>query len=86
MIGEHLFGCDICQEVCPWNHKFSAAATEPAFAPRPHLETPDVASFSTMDDAAFKGRYGDTPLARARRVGLQRNAVTVSRHVGTAER
>jgi epoxyqueuosine reductase len=74
MVGEHVFGCDICQEVCPWNAKFSRAATEPAFEPRAELEAPDLAVFATMDDAEFKSRFGDTPLARAKRAGLVRNA------------
>lgn len=73
------------QEVCPWNRKFATAATEPAFTPHPHLETPDVTSFSTMDDTAFKERYGDTPLARAKRAGLQRNAAAMSRHLRDAD-
>ncbi|MEK7239184.1 MAG: tRNA epoxyqueuosine(34) reductase QueG [Gemmatimonadota bacterium] len=74
MIGEHLFGCDICQEVCPWNAKFSRAATEDAFRPRAELADQDVASFATMSDPEFMARYGDTPLRRAKRVGLARNA------------
>ncbi|MBI2408679.1 MAG: tRNA epoxyqueuosine(34) reductase QueG [Gemmatimonadetes bacterium] len=77
MVGDHLFGCDICQEVCPWNVKFSRDASEPAFAPRPELTEPDIRSFGSMDDAAFKARYGDTPLARAKRAGMQRNAAAV---------
>jgi epoxyqueuosine reductase len=77
MVGEHLFGCDICQEVCPWNAKFSRAATEKAFTPRAELVTPDVADFAAMDDATFKARYGDTPLSRAKRAGLVRNGVAV---------
>ncbi len=81
MVGDHLFGCDICQEVCPWNAKFSRAATEPAFTPRSEFMEPDVAAFASMDDTAFKARFGDTPLMRARRAGLQRNAVAMSRAV-----
>ncbi len=84
MVGDHLFGCDICQEVCPWNAKFSRAATEPAFAPRGEITTPDLAAFETMDDIEFKARFGDTPLSRAKRAGLQRNATTVLHNVSTA--
>jgi len=68
------------QEVCPWNAKFARAATEPAFTPRPELAAPDFAAFATMDDAEFKARFGDTPLSRAKRAGLQRNAAAMSRH------
>jgi hypothetical protein len=64
------------QEVCPWNAKFSRAATEPACTPRAELVEPDSAAFAAMDDAEFRQRFGDTPLSRAKRGGLARNAVT----------
>lgn len=64
------------QEVCPWNAKFSRPATEEAFTPRPELVTSDVAAFATMDDTEFNARFGDTPLSRAKRAGLVRNAAT----------
>ncbi len=83
MVGEHLFGCDICQEVCPWNAKFARDATEPAFAPRADLVAPDLAEFASMDDATFKARYGDTPLARAKFAGITRNAAAVLHNAGT---
>lgn len=68
------------QEVCPWNVTFSRAATEPAFTPRPELVAPDIAVFSSMDDAEFKAQFGDTPLSRAKRRGLERNAASVARN------
>lgn len=79
MVGDHLFGCDICQEVCPWNAKFSVPDTEPAFTPREELVAPDIAAFAAMDDAEFTRRFGDTPLSRAKRAGLARNAAAVRR-------
>jgi epoxyqueuosine reductase QueG len=54
--------------------------------PRAELETPDVASFSTLTDAEFKARFGDTPLRRAKLHGLQRNAAAVLDDGGTADR
>lgn len=83
MVGEHLFGCDVCQEVCPWNHKFAIAATEPSFMPRPGIVTPDLAAFAAMDDAEFKTQFGDTPLARSKLSGLKRNVGTVLGNVRT---
>jgi hypothetical protein len=61
------------QEACPWNVKFSRAASEPALTPREELVTPDFTSFTMMDDTEFKARFGDTPLSRAKRAGLARN-------------
>ncbi len=83
MVGEHLFGCDVCQEVCPWNEKFSRDATEPGFAPRAELMTPAVDAFAAMDDAEFKARFGDTPLSRAKLRGLQRNSASRVGNAGT---
>ncbi len=77
MVGDHVFGCDVCQEVCPWNEKFSQPATEPAFTPRLEFTAPEVASLMSLPDAEFKSRFGDTPLARAKAAGVRRNAAAV---------
>jgi epoxyqueuosine reductase len=61
------------QGVCPWNDKFSRAATEDAFALRPEVVAPDLAAFATMSDAECKVRFDDTPLSRAKRAGLVRS-------------
>jgi epoxyqueuosine reductase len=74
-VGDNLFGCDICQEVCPWNGKFSAPAAEPDFAPR--RDWPSLEAIAAMDDAAFGERFGPTALERARPDGLRRNALVV---------
>jgi len=72
------------QEVCPWNHRFARAATEPAFMPRPELVKPDVAAFAELSDAEFKARFGNTPLSRAKLAGLQRNAASALHNASTA--
>ena len=77
MVGEHLFGCDVCQTCCPWNVKFARPAMEAAFAPRAELVTPNIASFASMDDGEFRAQFADTPLSRAKLRGLQRNAAAV---------
>ncbi len=67
------FGCDICNEVCPWNERFAAPATVPEFAPRGAVDRTDPAFFDAMDEAEFARRFGDTPLARPGLERMRRN-------------
>jgi len=76
-VGEHLFGCDICQEVCPWNVRFAQDAAEPGFRPAPDTAWPTLEEIAAMDQAAFDNRFGDTAIKRAGVSGLQRNARVV---------
>ncbi|MDP1889413.1 MAG: tRNA epoxyqueuosine(34) reductase QueG [Gemmatimonadaceae bacterium] len=89
MIGDHLFGCDVCQEVCPWNQKFSAVATAAAFTPMDRLATPDARALARTFLATSPGEFAEefkhTPLSRAKLVGLKRNAASVLANVGTIE-
>lgn len=71
-----VFGCDICQEVCPWNRKASTTS-EPSLAAREPWESPDLAAWLTMEPAEFQKLIHGTALARAKRGGLLRNAVLV---------
>src|SRR5262245_5824040 len=75
-VGDWLFGCDVCQEVCPWNRK-APAATEPAFAARPDLEAVDPVEILGLSEEAFRRRFRGTALMRSRRRGLLRNAALV---------
>jgi len=83
-IAPHAFGCDACQEVCPWNRKATDSG-HADFAPRPGHANPDLSEWVTMSKAEFKARYGDTPLARPGRRGLARNALAVLRETGIDE-
>jgi epoxyqueuosine reductase len=65
-----LFGCDVCQEVCPWNRKVPPAR-EPALAPGGPLPPPE--SLLELDEAAFRTRFRGSAMRRARRAGLARN-------------
>ena len=80
-IGEHLYGCDVCQEVCPWNVKFSRDATEVAFAAREVIGGKDARTLAdevlAMDDEAFRVAFKKSPIKRAKRSGLVRNAEVV---------
>ncbi|MGH7355783.1 MAG: tRNA epoxyqueuosine(34) reductase QueG [Candidatus Rokuibacteriota bacterium] len=80
-IGEWLFGCDVCQEVCPWN-RAAPPAGEPALAPG--AMPPRPADVVGLDDAGFRARFGDTAISRTRRAGLARNAALVLGNRGDA--
>jgi epoxyqueuosine reductase len=75
-IGDWLFGCDVCQEVCPWNHR-APHSTEEVFQPLAGHNPVDLAALFELDDEAFRRRFRHTPLWRSRRRGLLRNAAIV---------
>lgn len=76
-VGNRIYGCDICQEVCPWNVKFQTPAADPAYRARPELDGPLLVELAerllAMDDAAFSRAFRGSPVKRARRNGLLRN-------------
>jgi len=74
-MGDWVFGCDVCQEVCPWNRK-APESREPAFAPRTDLNPADLERLLQLDAAGFEAAFSETPLHRAGRAGLLRNAAT----------
>ena len=78
-IGEWLFGCDLCQEVCPWNRKPERRA-EPVSAERGHME---LTSLFELTDESFRAKYRKTPFWRTKRRGLLRNAAIVLGNTGT---
>jgi epoxyqueuosine reductase len=71
-LGRHVFGCDICQDVCPWNRKRREHGG-PAFEARPGLEAPDLEDLAGLDAEAFRERFRKSPVKRAKRRGLLRN-------------
>lgn len=74
-LGDWLFGCDVCQEVCPWNRHAPGSAA-PELQPRTGM-TLDVAEVLALDEAGFRARFRGTPLVRAKRHGLLRSAALV---------
>jgi epoxyqueuosine reductase len=72
LVGNHIFGCDICQEVCPYNVKALATA-EIAFQPRPGLHAPELIAFLSLSEAEFRQRFRASPILRAKRRGFLRN-------------
>ena len=88
-IGNRVYGCDICQEVCPWNEKFSVVATEPGYAPRAGLDGASLAGLAErlldMSGKAFLREFRDSPVSRARRNGLLRNVCVALGNWGAEE-
>jgi epoxyqueuosine reductase len=75
-LGDWVFGCDVCQEVCPWNRK-APTTQEPAFQPRGDLEALDLLELLSLSEEQFRSRFRGTALMRARRRGLLRNAALI---------
>jgi len=76
-LGDWVFGCDICQEVCPWNRKTEPVKDE-AFRPGPHLEGRTLADLVRLDEPAYAAEFRPAALERPRRRGLVRNALIVA--------
>jgi epoxyqueuosine reductase len=72
-VGNRVFGCDICQEVCPWNQRFARPTDEPAFQPREEAVAPYLLDLMALDDEGFRRRFRRSPVKRAKRRGLLRN-------------
>jgi epoxyqueuosine reductase len=75
-LGDWVFGCDVCQDVCPWNRK-APATQEPALLPRPDLDPADPVELLGLSEEEFRHRFRGTALTRAKRRGLLRNAALV---------
>jgi epoxyqueuosine reductase len=84
LIGNRIFGCDTCQESCPWN-RFAIKTTEKAFSPREGLLMPDLAPLIHISADDFRRRFKDSPIWRATRDGFVRNAVIALGNSGSAE-
>ena len=78
LLGDWLFGCDVCQDVCPWNVTFAEATSDPELAVRPEVAAPDLAELLALAPDEFERRFGDTPFERPGAAGLRRNAAAVS--------
>ena len=87
-MGSLVYGCDICQEVCPWNVRFAQELTESVFAPRAfvaHKSPRELArDLLALDQAEFSAQFRNSPMKRAKRRGVARNAAVVLGNVGDA--
>jgi epoxyqueuosine reductase len=84
LVGNHVFGCDICQEVCPYNVK-ARATEEPAYQPRLGLHAPELIPLLSLDEAEFRRRFRGSPILRAKRRGFLRNVAVALGNIKSAE-
>jgi epoxyqueuosine reductase len=73
-MGRHVYGCDICQDVCPWNRKAPATSAS-EFEARPGLVNPALDWLAEISAQEFREKFHGSPIRRAKRSGLRRNAV-----------
>src|SRR6267154_2490595 len=76
-IGHHLYGCDICQDVCPWNRKAPVSLNE-EFQPKPGLFWPEIEALLNKDDAEWRELIRGSAMRRAKVKGLLRNLMVVA--------
>jgi epoxyqueuosine reductase len=89
-LGDLVYGCDICQDVCPWNEKFATALPEGSpFAPRPALGGKDARTLArellAMTQEEFSAAFSGSPMKRAKLRGLKRNAAVVLGNSGDVD-
>ena len=81
LVGDWIFGCDICQDVCPVNRK-AIGSLEPAFQQRHDFSAPALIPLLALDQPSFSERFRRSPVKRAKRVGLQRNVCVALGNIG----
>lgn len=74
-MGNHIYGCDDCLAVCPWNKFAEAAAANKAFLPRAELAAPALGDLLAMDDASFRKIFSGSPIKRSGRNRMVRNSL-----------
>lgn len=83
--GNWIFGCDVCQEVCPWVKQYSKPGREPWLTPEPNRIAPRLEELAELDDAGFLARFAGTPVMRTKRRGLLRNVAVALGNSGSKE-
>jgi epoxyqueuosine reductase len=84
LVGNHVFGCDICQDVCPYNVK-AQPTEEPAYRPRPGLHAPELIPLLSLNEAEFRRRFRGSPVLRAKRRGFLRNVAVALGNIKSRE-
>jgi len=85
MTGQWVFGCDVCQQVCPWNQRFAPTDGDPAFAPRHDLPEVDLRAELALTPEAFNAKFKGSPVKRAKRRGYLCNVAVALGNSGNPE-
>jgi epoxyqueuosine reductase len=83
-MGRHVFGCDICQDVCPWNRKAPVTALD-EFQPRPGLVNPDLTWLGGITIEEFRDAFRRSPIRRTKHSGLRRNTAIAMGNSGNSK-
>lgn len=86
-MGHHIFGCDICQDVCPWNNKRGNAppSANDELQPRPEMVHPELERLAEMNEEEFRRVFRGSPVKRAKYSGLRRNVIVAMGNSGNRE-
>jgi epoxyqueuosine reductase len=89
LMGNRVYGCDICQEVCPWNERFAQPSDESAYRAREGLDGPSLVDLAerllSLDEKEFREAFRGSPITRAKRSGLLRNVCVALGNWGDAK-
>jgi epoxyqueuosine reductase len=81
-MGRQVFGCDICQDVCPWN-RFAQTTDHDEYAPRPGNVTPPLDELASMTQEEFSRRFSKSAIKRTKLAGMVRNAELIKKNKGS---
>jgi epoxyqueuosine reductase len=84
LIGDRIYGCDDCLDVCPWN-RFARVSRESVFAARPAVAQMRLRDFLALDDARFREMFRGSPIKRIKRRGFLRNVCVALGNIGTGD-
>ncbi|MEA3350885.1 MAG: tRNA epoxyqueuosine(34) reductase QueG [Chloroflexota bacterium] len=83
-IGDHIFGCDICQQVCPWNQRFARPDAGRLFRPRLEEDNPTLRHDLALSPQEFNRKFAGSPIKRTKRRGYLRNVAVALGNTGSA--